>query len=283
MEKVHGTHEAIQYLDKMTSTLQMELSATKDPRRWGAQDLVLFRLHLLESRKEEKVFVVIRINTAFSGRKRCDLMHGVLSLWLQPKVRQLTLCLQRTGIHHSNSAPSHGSLGHPRHWEGPAGIGSGAPQEQFRYSFRPSHRNHPATLHSACRIYLKELPVWLCLWAKRWSGWCDCRRFINGDFGVKWIGGLYIHLWLNGKQEGKTPLIVACLFSGFSNVAKTLIELGANVNAYRPRCHAGIPLHLAANSIALRNSKHISSDALLQLTFDACKVLTRECKTSLQE
>ena len=77
--------------------------------------------------------------------------------------------------------------------------------------------------------------------------------------------------------------MVACLFSGFSNVAKTLIELGANVNAYRPRCHVGIPLHLAANSIALRNSKHISSDALLQLTFDACEVLTRECKTSLQE
>ena len=40
---------------------------------------------------------------------------------------------------------------------------------------------------------------------------------------------------------------------------------------------------LAANSTALRNSKHISPDALLQLTFDACRVLTRECKTSLQK
>ena len=78
-------------------------------------------------------------------------------------------------------------------------------------------------------------------------------------------------------------MIVACLFSEFSNVAKTLIELGANVNAYRPRCHAGTPLHLAANSTTLRNSKHISPDALLQLTFDPCRVLTRECKTSLQK
>ena len=35
-------------------------------------------------------------------------------------------------------------------------------------------------------------------------------------------------------REGKTPLIVACMFSELFNVAKTLIELGANVNAYRP-------------------------------------------------
>ncbi|XP_034692228.1 mediator of RNA polymerase II transcription subunit 33A-like isoform X3 [Vitis riparia] len=40
---------------------------------------------------------------------------------------------------------------------------------------------------------------------------------------------------------------------------------------------------LAANSTALRNSKHISPDALLQLTSDARIVLTRECKTSLQK
>ncbi|KAJ9696261.1 hypothetical protein PVL29_008476 [Vitis rotundifolia] len=40
---------------------------------------------------------------------------------------------------------------------------------------------------------------------------------------------------------------------------------------------------LAANSTALRNSKHISPDALLQLTSDARRVLTRECKTSLQK
>lgn len=38
--------------------------------------------------------------------------------------------------------------------------------------------------------------------------------------------------WID--REGKTPLIVACMDSGLINVAKTLIELGANINAYRP-------------------------------------------------
>ncbi|KAB5537651.1 hypothetical protein DKX38_015184 [Salix brachista] len=41
--------------------------------------------------------------------------------------------------------------------------------------------------------------------------------------GLEWI-----------DKEGKTPLIVACLNPQSSDVAKTLIELGANVNAYRP-------------------------------------------------
>ncbi|KAJ0051877.1 hypothetical protein Pint_01722 [Pistacia integerrima] len=50
--------------------------------------------------------------------------------------------------------------------------------------------------------------------------------------------------WID--REGKTPLIVACMDSGLINVAKTLIELGANVNAYRPGRHAGTPLHHAA-------------------------------------
>lgn len=35
-------------------------------------------------------------------------------------------------------------------------------------------------------------------------------------------------------REAKTPLIVACMNPELYNVAKTLIELGANVNAYRP-------------------------------------------------
>ena len=35
-------------------------------------------------------------------------------------------------------------------------------------------------------------------------------------------------------REGKTPLIMACMNSELYDVAKTLIELGANVNAYRP-------------------------------------------------
>ncbi|XP_022760283.1 putative E3 ubiquitin-protein ligase XBAT35 isoform X2 [Durio zibethinus] len=41
--------------------------------------------------------------------------------------------------------------------------------------------------------------------------------------GLEWI-----------DREGKTPLILACLNPEHFNVAKTLIELGANVNAYRP-------------------------------------------------
>lgn len=35
-------------------------------------------------------------------------------------------------------------------------------------------------------------------------------------------------------KEGKTPLIVACLKPECLHVAKALIELGANVNYYRP-------------------------------------------------
>ena len=40
---------------------------------------------------------------------------------------------------------------------------------------------------------------------------------------------------------------------------------------------------LASNSTALRSSKHISPDTLLQLTSDTRIVLTRECKTYLQK
>ncbi|MED6134540.1 hypothetical protein PIB30_037914 [Stylosanthes scabra] len=53
--------------------------------------------------------------------------------------------------------------------------------------------------------------------------------------GLEWI-----------DREGKTPLIVACMNPELYNVTKTLIELGANVNAYRPGRHAGTPLHHAA-------------------------------------
>ncbi|KAL6978694.1 hypothetical protein U1Q18_020359 [Sarracenia purpurea var. burkii] len=47
-------------------------------------------------------------------------------------------------------------------------------------------------------------------------------------------------------KDGKTPLIVACMDAGRYILAKTLIELGANVNSYRPGLHAGTPLHHAA-------------------------------------
>ncbi|KAA8548818.1 hypothetical protein F0562_000502 [Nyssa sinensis] len=53
--------------------------------------------------------------------------------------------------------------------------------------------------------------------------------------GLEWV-----------DKELKTPLIVACMNPELNHVAKTLIELGANLNAYRPGRHAGTPLHHAA-------------------------------------
>lgn len=50
--------------------------------------------------------------------------------------------------------------------------------------------------------------------------------------------------WID--REGRTPLILACMNPELVDVAKTLIELGANINAYRPGSHAGTPLHHAA-------------------------------------
>ncbi|XP_051128107.1 putative E3 ubiquitin-protein ligase XBAT35 [Andrographis paniculata] len=47
-------------------------------------------------------------------------------------------------------------------------------------------------------------------------------------------------------KERKTPLIVACTSLELYNAAKTLIELGANVNAYSRGCNGGTPLHHAA-------------------------------------
>lgn len=38
--------------------------------------------------------------------------------------------------------------------------------------------------------------------------------------------------WID--RDGKTPLIVASMNPQLYDVARTLIELGANVNAYRP-------------------------------------------------
>ncbi|CAK9166803.1 unnamed protein product [Ilex paraguariensis] len=40
-------------------------------------------------------------------------------------------------------------------------------------------------------------------------------------------------------REGKTPLIAACMTPELNNVAKTLIELGANVNAYSRGMYMG--------------------------------------------
>ncbi|KAL0548128.1 hypothetical protein IC582_012573 [Cucumis melo] len=67
--------------------------------------------------------------------------------------------------------------------------------------------------------------------------------------GLEWI-----------DKEAKTPLIVACMSPELHNVARTLIELGANVNAYRPgRRHNGTPLHHAAKRGLENNVKLLLS------------------------
>ncbi|OMO98209.1 Zinc finger, RING-type [Corchorus capsularis] len=80
--------------------------------------------------------------------------------------------------------------------------------------------------------------------------------------------------WLD--REGKTPLILACLSPDHFNVAKTLIELGANVNAYRPGRHAGTPLHHAAKRGLLNTVKLLLSHGANPL------VMNDECLTPLE-
>ncbi|XP_019452158.1 PREDICTED: putative E3 ubiquitin-protein ligase XBAT34 [Lupinus angustifolius] len=80
--------------------------------------------------------------------------------------------------------------------------------------------------------------------------------------------------WMD--REGKTPLIVACMNPELYNVAKALIELGANVNAYRPGRHAGTPLHHAAKRGLKRTVK------LLLLHGANALVLNDDCQTALE-
>lgn len=76
-------------------------------------------------------------------------------------------------------------------------------------------------------------------------------------------------------QDGKTPLIVACMNPELYNVAKTLIELGANVNAYRPARFAGTPLHHAAK-------RGLEQTVLLLLSHGANALLMNDdCQTPL--
>ncbi|XP_065876061.1 putative E3 ubiquitin-protein ligase XBAT34 [Euphorbia lathyris] len=87
-----------------------------------------------------------------------------------------------------------------------------------------------------------------------------CREAVN----LEWI-----------DKEGKTPLIVAAMDSGLLNVARTLIEVGANVNAYRPGRHAGTPLHHAAK-------RGLQQTVLLLLSSGAnALVRNDDCHTAL--
>ncbi|CAA7012913.1 unnamed protein product [Microthlaspi erraticum] len=80
--------------------------------------------------------------------------------------------------------------------------------------------------------------------------------------------------WMD--REGKTPLILACMNSELYDVAKTLIELGANVNAYRPARHAGTPLHHAAKRGLENTVKLLLSHGANPL------VLNDDCQTPLE-
>ncbi|KAH7669817.1 putative E3 ubiquitin ligase protein [Dioscorea alata] len=76
-------------------------------------------------------------------------------------------------------------------------------------------------------------------------------------------------------NEGKTPLILACLRADLLHVAETLIQLGANVNAYRPGSHAGTPLHHAAK-------RGLDQTVALLLSHGANPlVMNDDCETAL--
>ncbi|KVH91505.1 putative E3 ubiquitin-protein ligase XBAT35 isoform X1 [Cynara cardunculus var. scolymus] len=79
--------------------------------------------------------------------------------------------------------------------------------------------------------------------------------------------------WMD--KEGKTPLILASMNPQLYDVAKTLIELGANVNAYRPGRHAGTPLHHAAKRGLEQMVKLLLSNGANAL------VLNDDCQTAL--
>lgn len=83
--------------------------------------------------------------------------------------------------------------------------------------------------------------------------------------GLEWI-----------DREGKTPLILASLNPELYNVAKILIELGANVNAYRPGRSGGTPLHHAAKRGLVNTVKLLLSHGANAL------VLNDDCQTPLE-
>ncbi|XP_039067852.1 putative E3 ubiquitin-protein ligase XBAT34 [Hibiscus syriacus] len=82
--------------------------------------------------------------------------------------------------------------------------------------------------------------------------------------GLEWI-----------DKEGRTPLILACLNPTLFDVAKILIELGANINAYRPGRHGGTPLHHAAKRGLLNTLKLLLSNGANPLA------MNDDCQTPL--
>lgn len=82
--------------------------------------------------------------------------------------------------------------------------------------------------------------------------------------GLEWV-----------DREGKTALIAACMNAELYNVAKTLMELGANVNAFRPGRHAGTPLHHAAKRGLEKTVKLLLSNGANAL------IMNDDCQTPL--
>lgn len=69
---------------------------------------------------------------------------------------------------------------------------------------------------------------------------------VNGNYdGVKALRRAGAGLeWMD--KEGRTPLILACTRGDLLEMAITLINMGANINSYKPGVHGGTPLHHAA-------------------------------------
>ncbi|CAK9329195.1 unnamed protein product [Citrullus colocynthis] len=102
------------------------------------------------------------------------------------------------------------------------------------------------------------------------------QRASNGDVeGIKALSAEGAGLeWVD--REGKTPLIVACTKPEPYNVAKTLLELGANVNAYGPGRNGGTPLHHAAR-------RGLENTVKLLLSYRAnTSIINDACQTALE-
>ncbi|GMI69933.1 XB3 ortholog 5 in Arabidopsis thaliana [Hibiscus trionum] len=91
------------------------------------------------------------------------------------------------------------------------------------------------------------------------------KSLVHEGAGLEWI-----------DREGKTPLILACLNPQLFDVAKTLVELGANVNAYRPGRLGGTPLHHAAKRGLQNTVKLLLSHGANPL------VMNDDCQTPLE-